>query len=96
MSLCHHLGAEQDIEVTPPKLRQDLRMRQLTSRRIAIHAHNPCCGKNLPQLLLELFRARAEVFDVTAAAFRTGIGHGGTQIAVVTNERTVRMIDERQ
>ena len=57
MPLCHHLRAEQDIEVAPPKLRQDLRMCELSPRRIAIHAHNPCCGKNLPQLLLELFRA---------------------------------------
>ena len=96
MTLCHHLRAEQDIEVTPPKLRQDLRVRKLTSRRIAIHAHKPRGGKNLPQLLLKLFRARAEVFDVTAAAFRTGIRHGGTQIAVMADERAVRMVDERQ
>ena len=43
VSLCNHLRAEENVEVAPAELRQNLRMRELSPRRIAIHAHKARC-----------------------------------------------------
>ena len=71
-------------------------MRELSSRCVAVHTHDSCRREQLSQFLFELFCARAKVFDVTAAAFRAGLGHGHTQVAVMTKECAVCVVDERQ
>ena len=96
MPLRHHLRAEENIEITSAELRQNLRMRKFAPRRIAIHAHKTRLREELGQFLLEFFRTRTEVFDVTAPTFGADLRNRSTQITVMAKECAVGMIDERQ
>ena len=74
-------------------------MRELAARRVAIHALDARLGHEDAELLFELFRARAEIFDIAAAAFRADVGHGLADVAVMAEKQLAAalrlMVDER-
>ena len=71
-------------------------MRQLSPGRVAVHAHNARLREKVSELLLEFFRPRAKVFDITAPAYGTGRRNFRVQITVMADKRPVRMIYKRQ
>ena len=81
MTFRYHLRAEQDVERAAAETAQDFLMRELAARRVAIHALDARLGHEDAELLFELFRARAEIFDIAAAAFRAESGSVGHKAA---------------
>ena len=96
VALGHHLRSEQNIVFLPAEFRQDLLMRELRIRRIAVHADDTGRRDQLMQFLLKLLGPRAEIFDVAAAAFRADIRHRLRHVAVMAGQLAVLMVDQRQ
>ena len=95
MAFRDHLRAEQDVIFVTAELFEDLLMGKLLPRRVAVHADDAGLREDRPQFLFELFRARTEIFDIRTAAFRADRRHGFADVAVMTDEASVLMIDER-
>ena len=96
MALRYHLRPEQDVVFLTAEFREDLLMRELCVRCIAVHADDTGRRNQLMQFLLKLLGPRAEIFDVAAAAFRTNIRHWLRHVAVMAGQLPVLMIDQRQ
>src|SRR3990172_13055070 len=83
MSLGHHLGAEQNIALSPVHLPEERIVRLPAFDGIAVHSCYSRSGKQEPQFFFDLLRAGADQLQVDAGAQRTFVGRLREIAAVV-------------
>ena len=96
MPLGDHLRAEQDVVPLLAKRRENFLVRELSRRRVPVHAHDTGCRHERLEFRFQLFRARAKVFDVGTRTFGAQKRHGLLDVTVMAQEPAAAMIDERQ
>jgi len=84
VSLCDHLGSDQDVQFLSPESVEDLLVRPLPSRRVSIHSSDAGLGKKRPDLLFDLLRTFPDGLNVQSLAGRALGGWNGLVFAVVT------------
>ena len=86
MSLCDHLGSDEEIRLPLRELAENLVVTFLPARRIVVHSENPRGGKELFELPDDPLGARSDIAEMDASAFGTGGRHAVFRAAVVAFE----------
>jgi hypothetical protein len=85
-----HLGTQQNIDLTGPKLSQHFGIRTSTGHGVGIHPRKTCLWKKSPDCLFDPLGADAGMLNAWILAFRTALRRLCSMAAEMTGKAVIR------